>query len=309
MSATGRSVWLPVADTVAWTSGVVVSGGAEGEDVGVRRDDTGETVIITVEELEVLPIVSSVDAVPLEDLTQLADVHDATMLDTLRRRYAAEDIFTAIGPVIISINPYKPVASCNSEAISELCKLGDTGPPHVARAAVIAFAGMTGASSDGEPHAQSILISGESGAGKTEACKLCLLSLAELSGSSGTATEAAIESALLLEAFGNAKTVYNDNSSRFGKWCSVQFDAANRIHFCSSEVYLLEKTRVVGPSEGERNYHIFYQMLRGASAEQRTDFKLLSSSSDCARARAAPRTLLPLLPLLPLPFPLFAPPS
>ena len=173
----------------------------------------------------------------------MGDVSDATMLDTLRRRYARDDIYCAIGPVIISVNPYKKVSGCSSAAITALCGQGEYAPPHVAKVAYMAYNGLTNLEAGRQP--QSILISGESGAGKTEACKLCLLALAELSKSSGSATEAALESAVLLEAFGNAKTVYNDNSSRFGKWCAVYFDYKHRIAACECHVYLLEKTRII----------------------------------------------------------------
>ncbi len=264
----GSVVWIPVTDSAAWARAVVETD-PKGATVKVKRVDNGAVVELSAAEFAEAPMENSVDTVPLEDLTQLADVHDATMLDTLRRRYAEDLIYTAIGPVIISINPYKKVGGCTSEAISNLCKLGEGAPPHVARAATVAYNGMTGKSTEGETRAQSILISGESGAGKTEACKLCLLALAELSGSSGKATEAALESSELLEAFGNAKTVYNDNSSRFGKWCAVHFDTTPHIANCQMEVYLLEKTRVIGPNPGERNYHVFYQMLKGASAGER----------------------------------------
>ena len=101
--------------------------------------------------------------------------------------------------------------------------------------------------------AQSILISGESGAGKTESAKLCMSCLARLSASSAAVTAAALESGLLLESFGNAKTVYNDNSSRFGKWVEVQFDRRDCISSCRIRCYLLEISRVVQQAEGERS--------------------------------------------------------
>ena len=276
-------VWVPTTDIMAWAR-ASVEGDQKGATVCVRRADNGEVIEFKQEEFAKLHMDNSYDAIPLEDLTQLADVHDATMLDTLRRRYANDEIFTAIGPVIISVNPYKKVPGCTSEALASLCKMGEGAPPHIARAATVAYNGMTGQST-GDPRAQSILISGESGAGKTEACKLCLLSLAELSSSSGAATEAALESAILLEAFGNAKTVYNDNSSRFGKWCAVHFNHVPNIEYTECQVYLLEKTRVVAPNEGERNYHIFYQMLKGASAEDRSKFKLLKAYDEYAYLR------------------------
>ncbi|EOD08320.1 hypothetical protein EMIHUDRAFT_68202, partial [Emiliania huxleyi CCMP1516] len=237
---------------------------------------------MTRAELEALPAAVLDEAV--DDLTALSSVHDATMLDTLRRRHAADEIFTSIGEVVISVNPFKPVPSCTPDSIARLSQQGEAAPPHVARVASVAYRKMTG--DDGSPpRAQSILISGESGAGKTEACKLCLMALASVSGSSQGATEGAVESALLLEAFGNAKTVYNDNSSRFGKWTAVFFDASRRIVACHAEAFLLEKPRVVGTGPGERSYHIFYQMLAGANEEERRELSLQSSCSAYAYLR------------------------
>ena len=160
----GRLVWLPVTDSAAWVRAAVVDASS------VRRVDTNATVSLAVADLAKLSLASPEDASPpVEDLSQLSDSSDATFLDALRRRYACDDIYTAIGPVIISVNPYKPVGGCTSEAIARLCKEGEASEPHVVRVASIAFQGM---SAHGDARAQSILISGESGAGKTESTKL-----------------------------------------------------------------------------------------------------------------------------------------
>ena len=265
---------MPVEDKACWVR-AVTTGEANGK-VQLQRKDTKAAVEMTKEEFAKLSLTTTTEMDDVvDDLTQMTDVSDATMLDALRRRYARDDIYTAIGPVIISCNPYKKVGGCSAEAIAELCKQGMEAPPHVTRVAYIAYTGLVNPAAD-ERQPQSILISGESGAGKTEACKLCLLSLAELSKSSGNATEAALEAAVLMEAFGNAKTVYNNNSSRFGKWCAVYFDHRNKIAACQCEVYLLEKTRIINAPPGERNYHIFYQMQIGASDAERKEWKLES---------------------------------
>ena len=176
-------------------------------------------------------------------------------------------IYPAIGHVTISVNPYRQIADCTSAAIAQCAREGEDAPPHIVRTATIAYHGLTLTSpEDRQP--QSILISGETGAGKTEACKLCLLALAELSGSSGAATEQCLESAVLLEAFGNAKTVYNDNSSRFGKWCAVYFDHKYNIAACQCNVYLLERTRIVHAPK-QTLYHIFYQLLVRSRRQER----------------------------------------
>ena len=124
---------------------------------------------------------------------------------------------------------------------------------------------------------QSILVSGESGAGKTETCKLIMNYLAYLGGYTEMATNLGtrgvetkvLESNPLLEAFGNAKTSRNDNSSRFGKFTEIQFDSQWRIAGAAIRTYLLERSRVVSVNDPERNYHVFYQLCDGASPEER----------------------------------------
>ncbi|EOD27394.1 hypothetical protein EMIHUDRAFT_45128, partial [Emiliania huxleyi CCMP1516] len=165
----------------------------------------------------------------------------------------------------ISVNPHKRLGHLDDflRYCDDLDRAEDELlPPHVYRIARAAFTALvrTGKS-------QSILVSGDSGAGKTEACKLVVACLARLapSGRAG-ATEAALGGALMLEArefveaWGNATTTQNKNSSRFGKWLAVELDAESAIHRCSLQPYLLERSRVVVHGPGERSYHVFYQM-------------------------------------------------
>ena len=177
----------------------------------------------------------------VSDLVELDDVEEYSMLHTLRARYSIDQIYTAIGPVLVSINPYKPVHTCSPENIERMSKMDpDDLPPHIFTLSSAAYAGLV----DGGC-AQSIMISGESGAGKTETTKLCMTALAMASNSSGKITEKALESGVVLEAFGNAKTIYNNNSSRFGKWCAVFFNASGKMGTCKIETYLLEQSRIV----------------------------------------------------------------
>ena len=115
---------------------------------------------------------------------------------------------------------------------------------------------------------QSILISGESGAGKTEATKQCLAFFAEVAGSESGVEQKIIEANPILEAFGNAKTGRNNNSSRFGKFMEIHFDKLGHIIGARTENYLLEKSRVVFQTEGERTYHVFYMMCVGGKAAE-----------------------------------------
>ena len=152
----------------------------------------------------------------------------------------------------------------------------DAPAPHVYAIGAEAFDAMlTGLGS------QSVLISGESGAGKTETAKKVLQYLTEVAGGgvSGTKTIAdqIMESNPVLEAFGNAKTLRNNNSSRFGKWMEVNFNQANKICGCRIVNYLLEKSRVVQQTPMERNYHVFYMMLAGIDPSLRSKLHLTST--------------------------------
>ena len=170
------------------------------------------------------------------------------MLQALRGRYAEKQIFSNIGPVLCVLNPYQQVACCHPDQIKKLSRMDpDALPPHIFTVAAGAYNGLV---DHGCP--QSILVSGESGAGKTETTKICLACLALCSSSSGKTTDRALESGLLLEAFGNARTVFNNNSSRFGKWCSVNFDARGRMASCALTSFLLEQSRIVSAPSGER---------------------------------------------------------
>lgn len=211
---------------------------------------------------------------PPADLIDLPSISTATVLHTLRLRHGADQIYTAIGPVIsernrlaaitpqtfaartmcfnplltpyclawaVAMNPFRKTAESSPERIQELLRVpAEELPPHIFNVARSAYSVMCATGG-----AQSILISGESGAGKTESAKLCLACLAKLSSSPAAVTATALESGLLLESFGNARTVYNDNSSRFGKFLEVRFDKRDCIAACHIRSYLLEISRVV----------------------------------------------------------------
>ena len=271
-----KSVWLNVEDEDAWVLCTVE--GSTDSEVNLLRahapDGVSTKTTITMEAYKKLTPVTGDMSVPVHDLCLLEDVNTASLLHTLRQRYAVDDIYTAIGPIVVAVNPYKKVASCSAENFANMKDLDEESiPPHVFRVGLSAYMAMMRTGS-----AQSVLISGESGAGKTETAKLTMNVLAEVSQSSGKTTEQCLEAGIVLEAFGNAKTVYNNNSSRFGKWCAVHFQKG-QIATCKIRSYLLEKTRVVTVNEGERNYHVFYHMLAGCTAEEKSTY-LLAGTND-----------------------------
>ena len=275
------AVWLPVEDADAWVV-AKVENRFDGLVELVRSFPTppaGVEVKITKneDEFDALTPVTGDYETSVSDLVMLSDVNTGAVLNNLRVRYQNDEIFTSIGPILIVVNPYKPLAICSAESMTEMTleKNQDAMPPHIYKIAHSAYTKMMQSAT-----AQSILISGESGAGKTETTKLCMSSLAEISGSSGKSTEAALESGILLETFGNAKTVHNNNSSRFGKWCAVHFTEDGQVGACKVLSYLLEKSRVVGPGENERNYHVFYQLMAGTPAEERPALQLFEKTSD-----------------------------
>uniref|UniRef100_A0A8C6PD54 Myosin X, like 1 n=1 Tax=Nothobranchius furzeri TaxID=105023 RepID=A0A8C6PD54_NOTFU len=210
---------------------------------------------------------SSIDGV--EDMSALADLHEAAIMHNLYQRYQNDNIYTNIGSILAAVNPYKQISGLyDLERVDLYSKhhLGEL-PPHIFAVANECYRCIW------KRHdSQCVLISGESGAGKTESTKLLLQFLSVMSQSSvGTppserstrVEQAIVQSSPIMEAFGNAKTVYNNNSSRFGKFIQLHFSECGNIQGgCVN--------RVVRQNPGERNYHIFYALLAGASKENKS---------------------------------------
>ncbi|XP_074511412.1 unconventional myosin-XV-like isoform X7 [Sebastes fasciatus] len=219
----------------------------------------------------------------VEDMTQLEEMHEGAVLLNLRQRSARELIYTYIGSILVSVNPYKMynIYGTDMVLLYKGCALGEN-PPHLFAIANAAYSKMMDAK-----HNQVIIISGESGSGKTEATKLVLRYLAAIHHKCNLAQQI-LEAAPLLESFGNAKTVRNDNSSRFGKYIEVSLEDGVISGAITSQ-YLLEKSRIVFQAKDERNYHIFYEMLAGLPSQQRQAFYLqeaetyyyLNQGGDC----------------------------
>jgi len=200
----------------------------------------------------------------VDDLVMLPKVAEDAVLENIKKRYMNDIIYTNIGPVLISVNPYKLIPITDNDWIERYKgRFRHELDPHI-----FALAEETYRAMKGERENQCVIISGESGAGKTEAAKLVMKYISAVSGNSEGVEyvkHVIFESNPLLEAFGNAKTLRNNNSSRFGKYFEIQFNDAGDPCGGTITNYLLEKSRVTFQTPGERTYHIFYQLLAGAS--------------------------------------------
>ncbi|XP_059488254.1 unconventional myosin-XV isoform X5 [Neocloeon triangulifer] len=208
----------------------------------------------------------------LEDMIQLSDLNEASLLWNLKIRYDKELIYTYTGSILVAVNPYKMFDIYGLDMVKKYeGQIMGTLPPHLFAVGSCAYSRM---SKDSE--SQVVVISGESGSGKTESTKLVMQYLAAVNkATSNLITEQILEASPLLESFGNAKTVKNDNSSRFGKYLDVHFKQGVIVGAKITE-YLLEKSRIVTQAQDERNYHIFYEMLKGLNAEQKEKYGLLT---------------------------------
>lgn len=207
------------------------------------------------------------------DLCQLPDLTEQTLLENLKARFERSHIYTYVGSILIAVNPFKfyPIYNPKYVRLYQNRRLGDL-PPHIFAVADAAYHAMLRSHSS-----QCVVISGESGSGKTESANLLLHHLTALSqkGSYGRGVEQTILSAgPVLEAFGNAKTKHNNNSSRFGKFIQVNYRENGMVHGAVVQKYLLEKSRIVSQAKKERNYHVFYYLLAGASKEEREELHL-----------------------------------
>ena len=250
----------------------------------------------SVQELGVHKVVES-SLSPIHDLLRMSYLHDSTLLYHVRKRYSDNIIYTNIGPIVLALNPYDYTLphytdDCMPRYLEEGARAltrGSKQLPHSWSIAHQAYCLMVSKREN-----QSILVSGESGAGKTEAVKIVMKYVGELSTMAATAKQREIarqinlkvnKTSPILETFGNAKTTRNDNSSRFGKYMKLRFNSEGVLVGAHITPYLLEKSRVISHSQGERGYHSFYQLVQGASAEDRirmrlgrvTDYKSLSS--------------------------------
>ncbi|CAH0481974.1 unnamed protein product [Peronospora belbahrii] len=214
-------------------------------------------------------VVKTQHCVGAEDMCKLGHLHEPAIVYNVRKRFFAKEPYTYTGKIVVAVNPYNWIKEHYSEELRELYtqRPWDEMPPHVYATSAEAFLHMKN-----HRIPQSILVSGESGAGKTETVKIMMEHLASISmgiakrlhpakNGETIVVEKVLKSNPLLEAFGNAKTIRNDNSSRFGKFTQLQFNSDYCLVGAECRHYLLEKSRVVAQAVGERNYHIFYQLV------------------------------------------------
>ncbi|XP_072746179.1 myosin heavy chain, muscle isoform X12 [Anoplolepis gracilipes] len=207
-----------------------------------------------------------------EDMSNLTYLNDASVLHNLKQRYYAQLIYTYSGLFCVAINPYKrfPVYTSRCAKLYRGKRRNEV-PPHIFAISDGAYVNMLTNSEN-----QSMLITGESGAGKTENTKKVIAYFATVGASTkkekeepgqkkkGSLEDQVVQTNPVLEAFGNAKTVRNDNSSRFGKFIRIHFGPSGKLAGADIETYLLEKARVISQQTLERSYHIFYQMMSGS---------------------------------------------
>ncbi|XP_020104784.1 protein OPAQUE1-like isoform X3 [Ananas comosus] len=260
----GSAVWVEDKEC-AWAEAEVVD---PKEKLVVVVTPQGKKINVTAEKL--LPRDADADHGGVDDMTKLTYLNEPGVLFNLARRYALNEIYTYTGSILIAVNPFTRLPHLYNAHMMEQYKGVQFGElsPHVFAVADASYRAMMN-----EGRSQSVLVSGESGAGKTETTKLIMQYLTYVGGHAAghyrTVEQQVLESNPLLEAFGNARTVRNNNSSRFGKFVEIQFDKTGRISGAAIRTYLLERSRVVQITDTERNYHCFYQLCAsGKDAEK-----------------------------------------
>ncbi|KAB0355534.1 hypothetical protein FD755_021475 [Muntiacus reevesi] len=264
----GRPVWAPH-PTEGFQMGNIVDIGPDSltiEPLGQK----GKTFLALINQVFPAEEDSKKD---VEDNCSLMYLNEATLLHNIKVRYSKDRIYTYVANILIAVNPYFDIPKIYSSATikSYQGKSLGTMPPHVFAIADKAFRDMKVLKMS-----QSIIVSGESGAGKTENTKFVLRYLTESYGTGQDIDDRIVEANPLLEAFGNAKTVRNNNSSRFGKFVEIHFNEKSSVVGGFVSHYLLEKSRICVQGKEERNYHIFYRLCAGASEDIRERLHLSS---------------------------------
>uniref|UniRef100_A0A8C7FW50 Myosin-9 n=1 Tax=Oncorhynchus kisutch TaxID=8019 RepID=A0A8C7FW50_ONCKI len=269
--ATKKLVWVP-SERLGFEAGSVKE--ERGEECLVELADSGKKVKVNKDDIQKMnpPKFSKV-----EDMAELTCLNEASVLHNLKERYYSGLIYTYSGLFCVVINPYKNLPIYSEEIVDMYKgKKRHEMPPHIYAITDTAYRSMMQDRED-----QSILCTGESGAGKTENTKKVIQYLAHVASSHKTKKDQVSQSSSTLLfssgsvfAFGNGKTVKNDNSSRFGKFIRINFDVNGYIVGANIETYLLEKSRAIRQAKDERTFHVFYYMLTGAGDKLRSELCL-----------------------------------
>nr|CAB3264158.1 unconventional myosin-Va [Phallusia mammillata] len=276
-------VWIPDVENV-WRAASLEKDYHEGDKEislllePIEGEEEFESKVLEVAKKGLPPLRNPDILVGENDLTSLSYLHEPAVLHNLQIRFVERNaIYTYCGIVLVAINPYEELAIYSDDFIQLYSgrNMGEMDP-HIFAIAEEAFKQMSR-----EERNQSIIVTGESGAGKTVSAKYTMRYFASVGGSS---TESTIEQKVLasnpiMEAIGNAKTTRNDNSSRFGKYIQIGFNRRYHIIGANMRTYLLEKSRVVSQAVDERNYHIFYQLCACCDLPQFQPLKLMPASS------------------------------
>eukprot|EP00929_Paragymnodinium_shiwhaense_P097575 TRINITY_DN59213_c0_g4_i1.p1 TRINITY_DN59213_c0_g4~~TRINITY_DN59213_c0_g4_i1.p1 ORF type:complete len:2408 (-),score=722.48 TRINITY_DN59213_c0_g4_i1:73-7296(-) len=258
--------WLPHEEQ-AWVLGALSKENDEDVVFQIEGGREGELLTLPKSKLESFAIVLPGQADGVEDVCTLSCVSEAVLLHTVRVRYKQQMVYTRLMRTLVALNPFADLPIYSSQYIDQYMAARDAMdlPPHIFGVGQDALRALQTGARD-----QAVLISGESGAGKTESAKLIMSFVAEAvkggseDGSGMSTTEAVLQTNPVLEAFGNAMTVRNNNSSRFGKWLDLRISSDSRLDLrgCTLSSYLLETTRVCTQAWNERGYHVFFQVLQ-----------------------------------------------
>ncbi|KRX16530.1 Unconventional myosin-Va [Trichinella nelsoni] len=288
----GTSVWI-ADDKEIWISGNIIENSTadDGHFLTLQLENDKKVKLRFSKKSE-LPLLRNPEfLMDSNDLTSLSYIQEPDILYALKNRFERECIYTYFGIALVAVNPYKDV-DLYDKSIYKLYRNGNVRQldPHIFGIAEEAFSSL-----DQQKQNQSIIISGESGAGKTVSANHVFRYLTQACAHRHAIDSLIIASNSLIEAFGNAKTVQNDNSSRFGKFTRIFFDDRLNASGAQMEAYLLEKSRISFQGKCERNYHIFYQMstarestplLKGFNMKHHSSYKYLCSNEDACMLTA-----------------------
>lgn len=294
MNELGKYIWIED-DEYECLPGKILE--LEGNKFKIEVKQPGDTTYIYLDKSTEFTEIHPSCLKGVDDLLMLGDFNKQTLLHNTRERFSQDKIYSFIGtPILIAVNPYKSLPIYTEKDISffkdyftkQKVLISNEAPlPHLYHIAEGAYQDMIN-----DKLNQCIIISGESGSGKTESTKIILkyLTVSSLHNSNvknilkqseGTSVEKQVlDSNPILEAFGNAKTVRNNNSSRFGKFIQVNFTECGKIVSAKIYNYLLEKSRIVKLQKEERNYHIFYQLLKGADESEKKKYYINNLTPD-----------------------------